>query len=223
MFIQSVDLTVADLAVAEMFFADVLELSTERLTSDSVEVTVGRSVLRLSEGDRTDGVHHLAFDVPPESYEQHRDWLAAKVPLLQDADGRTEFEGPPVWRSRSVYFPGPDRMVLELIARRARPRPDTPVPGLVSISEVGVAVTDVAAATRQIGTATGAGVLGTASPEFTPVGDHDGLLILVTHGRGWLPTFDTHAEPLPLRVHLAGAKGRHTTVQLNEVAAIRVD
>lgn len=223
MFIHRVDLVVSDLASAVSFFTEVMELPAGRLQEDSVEVTVGRSILRLSEGPATAGVHHLAFDVAPEAFAQHRDWMASKGPLLIDADGQTEFEGPPVWRSRSIYFTGPDRMVLELIARRERPRPDTQFPGLISISEVGIAVSDVAATTRLVGAATGATVLGTAAPQFAPVGDHDGLLILVTTGRGWLPAFDTHAEPLSLRVHLSGTSAQDSTVQLNELATLQVD
>jgi hypothetical protein len=31
-------------------------------------------------------------------------------------------------------------------------------------------------------------VFGTAAAEFTPLGDHDGLLIVVRPGRPWFPT-----------------------------------
>jgi hypothetical protein len=31
-------------------------------------------------------------------------------------------------------------------------------------------------------------VFGTAAAEFTPLGDHDGLLIVVRQGRPWFPT-----------------------------------
>ena len=203
--IITVELVVTDLPVATRFFTDVLELPAHPVGAGT-EVVVGRSRLRLLPGGRADGVHHLAFDVPPESFDAHRDWLEERVPLLRSADGTAEFEGPPAWSSRSVYFEGPDRMVLELIARRERPRPGRPVPHLVSVSEVGIAVPDVLQAVDELHRVLDATVLGDASAEFAPVGDHDGLLILVRPGRGWLPVFDVQARPLPLRVEVEPAE-----------------
>lgn len=216
--ITAVDLTVTDVATATAFFTDVLELPA-RAQGDVSEVTVGSGTLRLSAAPASPGVHHLAFDISPDAFDEHRDWLAAKVPLLQDADGVTEFEGPPAWNSRSVYFEGPDRMVLELIARRERPRVTELVPQLTSVSEVGIAVPSVAAAASQVEDALGATVLGSASDEFAPVGDHDGLLILVRPGRGWLPVFDVEAQPRPVRVHVDGPAGSRA-VRLNDLAEV---
>lgn len=218
--ITAVDLTVTDVAAAATFFTDVLELPV-RAERHGAEVTVGRSALRLYEAPASAGVHHLAFDIPPDAFADHRDWLAAKVPLLSNVDGDTEFEGPPAWNSRSVYFEGPDRMVLELIARRERPRAADRVPQLVSVSEVGIAVPAVGTAVDQIEHALKATVLGSASDDFAPVGDHDGLLILVRPGRGWLPVFDVEAEPLLVEVHVDGPTGP-SSLRLTELARLSV-
>lgn len=220
--ISAVDLTVADVVRAAAYFADVLQLPVAQAENGAVEVTVGRSVLRLSaEEPVAAGVHHVAFDIPPSNFDAHRTWLESRVPLLQGADGTTEFEGPPEWNSRSLYFEGPDRMVLELIARRERPRDSARVPDLVSISEVGIAVPDVAAAVDQLERSLGATVLGSATGEFAPVGDHDGLLIVVSSGRGWLPAFDVHAQPRSVRVSLDGGAGS-TSIRLSDQAEVIV-
>lgn len=223
MHITAVDLTVSAVNAAAIFFARVLELPVSRLGS-VIEVTIGGSIVRLSEGPVSSGVHHLAIDIPPAGFGSHRDWLAARVPLLHDADGMTEFEGPPGWNSRSVYFEGPDRMVLELIARRERPRTTRRVPGLLSVSEVGIAVPDVTAAIGAVQDTLGAPVLGNASDEFAPVGDHDGLLILVRQGRAWFPAFDVQAQPLPLLVQVGpgedGTVGSPRSIQLTEMATV---
>lgn len=118
-----------------------------------------------------------------------------------------------------MYFEGPDRMVLELIARRERPRVTDRVPQLVSVSEVGIAVPSVPAAVARVEQDLGATVLGSASDEFAPVGDHDGLLILVRPGRGWLPVFDVEAQPRPVRVHVLGPTGPRS-VRLDDVAEV---
>lgn len=214
------DLTVTDVSAATEFFTDVLELPARREAGTST-MSVGCSTLRLLGAPASSGVHHLAFDVPPDAFDDHRDWLAGKVTLLRSADGSCEFEGPSAWNSRSVYFEGPDRMVLELIGRRERPRASERVPDLVSVSEVGIAVPSVAAAVHQVEVALGATVLGSASDEFAPVGDHDGLLILVRPGRGWLPVFDVEAQPRPVRVYVAGPTGS-PSVRLNDVAKLLV-
>jgi len=216
-FITEVELTVADQRAAAGFFAEALERPTN-WEGDRVEVAIGASRLVLLPGQPSEGVHHLAFDIPPDQFDEHRDWLVGRMPLLSDADGRTEFEGPPGWNSRSVYFTGPDRMVLELIARRERPRARSSVPALLSISEVGIAV-DVPEATRVVSEQLAIGPLGSAGPEFAPMGNHDGLLILVSPGRRWIPALDTFAEALPLvvRVEIGGTP---TTFQLNKLARI---
>jgi len=223
MFIDEVDLTVTDVAAAASFFTDVLELPT-RPAGSAVEMAVGRTVVRLSPAREVPGVHHIAFDIPSSGFGAHRDWLAARVPLLRNAEGASEFEGPPGWNSRSLYFAGPDRMVLELIARRERPRPTIRVPELVSVSEVGIAVPEVSTAVTVVGDWLGADVLGAASDTFAPVGDHDGLLILVRTGRAWLPVFDEQAQPLPLRVQVSlggePAAGSRRTLPLTGLATV---
>jgi hypothetical protein len=49
-------------------------------------------------------------------------------------------------------------------------------------------VPDVPAAIDALQNAFGLPVFGTAAAEFTPLGDHDGLLIVVRQGRPWFPT-----------------------------------
>lgn len=228
--IVEVELSVSNPAEAADYFAQTLGAYLG-LDEGRPAVTIGASRLILMPGRAGEGVHHLAFDIPIARFTEHRDWLQQRVPLLTNAAGESEFEGPSGWNSRSVYFSGPDQMVLELIGRRSRPQPPTghqPMPQLMSISEVGVAVADVPAAVRELRSRLGVEVLGAASAEFAPVGDHFGLLILVTYGRGWLPVFDVHAEPLPLHLTLQNSRASQvewtpTTLHLNDVAAVATE
>jgi catechol-2,3-dioxygenase len=222
--IDAVRLRVADLVGAERLFGGLLDLPVTRVATE-LHVQVGRTRLLLTEGrDGTDGAHHLAFDVPAGVFAAHRDWLAARVPLLANRDGATEFEGPPGWNSRSVYFEGPDRMILELIARRNRSGSAIDaVPGLESISEVGIAVADVPATMAALGREHGLEPYQGVTDEFAPVGDEEGLLILVSEGRPWYPTLTTSAQRLPLTIDVtvpAAAGGEHW---LNPVALLRAN
>lgn len=225
MHIVDVQLTVTDPAAAAVYFSETLGLPTD-VDDLTAVVFVGTSRLTLKPGKVGAGVHHLAFDIPAATFTQHRVWLSERLPLLQNSVGATEFEGPADWDSRSVYFAGPDHMVLELICRRSRSQPPTgPVPQLMSISEVGVAVADVTATVQELVTRLDVDVLGQAADEFAPVGDHFGLLILVSPGREWLPVFDERAEPLPLHVTVRDSRSSpgvwsEATFQLNKVASL---
>ena len=69
----------------------------------------------------------------------------------------------------------------------------------------------------------GVGVLGSSSAEFVPVGDHDGLVILVKAGRPWLPRFDVAAHVLPLHISLTTDAGKSerafdSSIRLNSLA-----
>jgi catechol-2,3-dioxygenase len=219
--IDRVRLQIPDLADGARFFATVLRLPVTR-DGDGLRVPVGRSRLVLSEGRRpVRGVHHLAFEVPASAFAAYRDGLRSRVPLLEGADGATEFEGPPGWNSRSVYFEGPDEMVLEVIARRNRAEPGAGGrPHLSAISEVGVAVADVPAMAAALHRTHGLEPFNGTSADFAPVGDEEGLLVLVSPGRPWYPTQRTVAEPLPLTVD-ATVPGAGGISALSPTASLR--
>ena len=114
-------------------------------------------------------------------------------------------------------------MVLEVIGRRAQAWPttllDRPAPNLLSISEVGVAVPDVGSAVQQLADELDVFAFGEPGESFAPVRDHDGLIILVSPGRGWLPVFDVQAQPLTTRIQAdTGRPGRE--VALNDLTTV---
>ena len=182
-------MTVSDLMAAAAFYEQTLELPVRRV-GGSVAVTIGSSELILSGGRTGTGSHHLAITVPATQFALAKRWLAERVPLLQ-RDGADEFALPAPWLSQSVYFFGPDDVLLELIVRHSLGSNASGPFGsqsLIGISEVGIAVTDVEAATSAVHDAYGLTEFDTGGPEFVPVGDHHGLLIVVSRGRTWFPT-----------------------------------
>jgi hypothetical protein len=103
-------------------------------------------------------------------------------------------------------------MVLELIAREADVAvagADGAAPRWLSISEVGIGVPDVPSAVREL---TQTLALPTFPPQerhFAPIGDHDGLLILVDHERIWFPTLTRRPADGPLQVRIDGPHDAH--------------
>lgn len=225
MHLTLVRLPVSDVPAAAAFWSVTLGLPVT-LGNGTARVRVGTSVIELRPGPPGDcGPHHLAMTVPTGSFDAARAWLSSRTSLL-DADGRDEFEGPPGWRSRSVYFDGPGRAVLELIERRdLRPVHAWSGPfgpgDLLGLSEVAIAVPDVLATVDRL--AADVGVLPYANPAtaaFAAVGDVHGLLILVAPGRPWLPTRDRRARQVPTHVEaeVGGAQpGLHRVGAVSEL------
>jgi catechol-2,3-dioxygenase len=131
---------------AAEFFDNVLGLAVES-EPGAVVVTIGTTLLELVENPEADGDHHFAVTIPSNKFAEAKQWLLQRAALLGTAQS-DEFEGPPGWNTRSIYFAGPDRSVLELIIRRDL---DNATTGLFSsddflcISEVSVASPDILA------------------------------------------------------------------------------
>lgn len=188
MHIDSVALVVADLDLSAAFYEHVLELPVSRVETGA-EVIIGTTILELHGDPAHVGHHHLAITVPSNKFGAAKEWIGERVDLLA-LDGADEFETSPAWNARSVYFMSPDGAILEFIVRRelgnATSGPFSSS-DLLCVSEVGIAVDDVSSAVRGLAEH-GIAAYGGNTSDFAPVGDVDGLLILVGAGRPWFPT-----------------------------------
>ncbi|WP_412169619.1 VOC family protein [Curtobacterium flaccumfaciens pv. flaccumfaciens] len=195
----------------------------------TVRVVVGSTLLVFRELPEMAGALHLAITIPTGAFDGAKAWIAGLTTVL-GTDDQDEFEGPPNWNSRSVYFEGPDEQLLELIERRdlesgARRAGDgsgtdtgtgTIVP-LVSVSEVGVPVPDVLGAVEALRRA---GLEPYANPpgeSFAAVGDVDGLVILVSPDRRWFPTGDRSPSSAPVVIDV----GLAAPLELTEGVLLR--
>ena len=97
--------------------------------------------------------------------------------------------------ARAVYFRDPEQNVAELLARPQR-RSE------LTIAEVGLPVEDVPQAVAALERL---GIEPYREPrdEFAPLGDADGLLIVVRVGRAWFP-YDVAAGTAPIDVTIEG-------------------
>ncbi len=185
------------------------------LPVSDTDVGVGVSTLHLTAGP-TGGHHHLAALIPSDAAEAGMQWLRGRVELLE-ADGDRIHLGPPEWDSASVYFRGPDGIILELIARHRLANPSAgpfDAGSLLSISEIGVPVADVAAVVDTLGREMQLPPFGEPGPDFAPVGDDDGLLIVVDNTRIWFPTLADRPATGSLSVTLdRAAEGVATTLR----------
>jgi catechol 2,3-dioxygenase-like lactoylglutathione lyase family enzyme len=157
MLITQVELPVSDAVQAARFYGDVLDLPT-RTGGGVVEVEVGLSVLLLHPGPVEPGAYHCAITVPEDRFAEAKAWLQERVPLL-GRDGLDEFTLEAPWNSNSLYFAGPDGILLELIARHELPAASSSgrftSAQMLRISEIGLAVPDVPAAVATLQNAFG--------------------------------------------------------------------
>jgi catechol 2,3-dioxygenase-like lactoylglutathione lyase family enzyme len=98
--------------------------------------------------------------------------------------------------ARSVYFRDPEQNVVELVARpQARPE--------LTLAEVGLPVEDVPAAVAALQDQLELLSYDDWDERFTPLGDDDGLLIVVRVGRGWFPV-GVPSGSAPIEVRITG-------------------
>jgi catechol-2,3-dioxygenase len=206
--IHHVTMSVPDPDQTVRFLMGLFGFAVER-GDTATTLIVGRSRLTLEAGPaEPDGFYHLAFDIPENVIVPARDLLAAQVPILSASDTWI-VSSAPGWDAHSVYFNAPGNLNLELIARHRLPnaidRPFT-LNDLLHISEIGVVVDDTTQATQAL-QAVGLAPFGEPLETFAPVGDDEGLLIVVKAGRTWFPTQDQRTTGRPLHVRVEGLSG----------------
>lgn len=217
--IRTVQLGCVDIDVANEFYGALLGLKTSRVDG-TLHVSAGWTEMVLTPAALLRGVQHLAFTIPRNRFADAKRWLAGRLTLLRTDEG-DEFEGPPPWNSRSPYFEDPDRNVLEFIIRRELPNEASGSfsgSDILGVSEVGVPVADVAAFRDAARAELALEPYGQGGATFRPIGDVNGLLIVVEHGRAWFPT-DLPAHDMPLQVTIEG--GPHAELAANDSCVIR--
>lgn len=185
--ILDLSLPVSDVARVGAYFHDVLQLP-----GAGEIVQIGWTCLRLRDAgpDPVGGVH-LAFNVPANRFAAATEWLLARAPLLTNAKGEAHFTFGDAWASESIYFEGPDGLILELIGRRRLPASTRTGPfhgsELTCVSEVGLPTADVPVLHARAEAALAVKPLSTPTPHFAALGDDEGLLIVVDATRAWFP------------------------------------
>jgi catechol 2,3-dioxygenase-like lactoylglutathione lyase family enzyme len=173
---------------------------------EDAAVEVGETLLCFTPappGERP--VYHVAFDIRENKIGKARKWLLERgVDLIPERDsGEVTVHFKP-WNAHAVYFRDPAGNIIEFIARHDLPtgnkRAWDVADDVLWISEVGLVVDSAAGAMvdleRRLGLAPYIG----ADEGFVPVGDEEGLLVIVERGRPWLPDLVDKAEPWPARI-----------------------
>lgn len=213
--IRSVHLPSRDPIAALKFYRDILGLPASE-SSVPPQVMVGTTVINLVSRQFIEGAMHLAFTIPQNQVYAAHQWLSERLQPLKKS-GADTYRKPVPWQSESIYFKGPDGVILELIARKALANAtDGPFSSsdLLCVSEVGLSVADVVETSEQACEAFGLEPLGPTSEHFAAVGDQEGLLIFVRRGRPWIPTLNAVAVGGPSAVVITDVP-RSSTLELD--------
>ncbi|TPD62490.1 VOC family protein [Stenotrophomonas maltophilia] len=200
-------LPVSDVASVAAYFRDVLQLE---VAGDQVRIGWSTIQLQPANGRPVGGVH-LAFNVPDNRFADAMSWLRTRTPLQCNPEGLDYFALESSWQSQSVYFTGPDGLILELIGRRRLPASDRTGAfhgsELTCLSEVGLPSHDVDAVREQASQRFGLRPISPPSPQFAPMGDDEGLLIVVAADRRWFPEQKDLPNALGLQLQVADVRG----------------
>lgn len=212
MYIHEATLMTRDIRAQRRFYGELMGLSLhEEAESLTIEVGTTRLIFKQAPDDWR-GCYHFAFNVPENQLHEAQEWVTRFAPLWPDANGETLFASSS-WNANQFYFLDPAGNILECIARHGLSNAsDAPFGShsLLSVSEVGVATSDVAATVAQLGRDVGAPVYdGAGSDTFTAVGDEHGLLIVVKVGRIWYPDTGIAATAAPVSALVEHDKRRY--------------
>jgi len=205
--ITHLSLPASDPAASAAFYRDVLQLPAA-----ATQVRIGWSLLDLVAANAAVGSVHLAFNIPAARFDAACAWLSRRVPLLRDPLGESRFALDAAWQSQSVYFAGPDGAVLELIARKLLPAHAIAdgafsASELLCISEIGLPTAQVPAVAAAAQERMGLPPFVPVSDAFAPLGDHEGLLIVVDAQRRWFPEQRQLPFAHGVRVVVEGVRG----------------
>lgn len=212
MHIHRLELLSADLAALHTFYGEVLGLPVVNTTPEVLEIAgPDWSLVFLVVQPDWRGIYHFAFNIPENQFDAARAWLAARTPLNTGPDGADTFFFED-WNAHAVYCTDPAGNIVELIARHTLPNAhEAPFSGvqLLVISEIGLVAEDVQATVQALQTQIDIPIYrGAGSPDFTALGDEEGLLIVVRRGRPWFTDPSKPATALSTRVAMSTSAGK---------------
>ncbi|WP_181884363.1 ring-cleaving dioxygenase [Neobacillus piezotolerans] len=197
-------LLASNLTEMKNFYKNVLELPISSKSVKEFTVHVGQTDLHFRESNDGNPFYHFAINIPENKYNEAVAWAKSRVSLNSE-DGRDEVHFAS-WNAHA-YFEDPSGNIVELIARHNLPNRTNnnfSSQDFLNVSEIGIAVDEVIPFVRKLN-ALGFPNWKNDSEGLTPVGDENGLFIVVKTERKWYFS-DKNARFYPVEVFLNGGK-----------------
>lgn len=201
---EEIVLKTAALAKTRSFYRRTLALEMLEDGAGRIAFQVGKTRLVFEEVEDGKPFYHFAFNVPVVRFSDAFEWIESRLDILPIDKGHLPIAAYPRWNAQSFYFYDNNGSILECIVRFDLPDPPSGATfsskDFLEISEIGIPTKDVEAQIKKF-EAMGVPLFppGPRMPEFSPMGDNRGLMLVVEEGRPWIPT-NHESEPHPLRV-----------------------
>jgi len=210
--IAEIQLYTAHLAAQKTFFHQKFELPMLAESPTSFTVQAGASTITFhATTDALPSIYHFAFNIPENQLAEAKQWLAARVTLLQNGNRDEWFF--PDWNAHAIYYLDPAGNILEFIARHNLPTATERLfdwQSILSVSEIGLVTPNVRDFCQQLHTQLGVTRWRGNDTDFAAVGDEEGLFIVAVTGRPWNGS-ESPAQPLPTKVVLRGTPSTTVT------------
>lgn len=202
MIFEEVKLYTARLEDIKHFYIHTLGLNMAEESEHSFTLQIGltKMIFMRSEADQNP-FYHLAWMIPTNRFQEAKAWAAARVRLSRhEGDDETYSTS---WNSNSLYFEDPVGNIMELIAHHSvHNESDRPFSekDLLQVCEVGLVTEDVLSAVDEL-EQMGLKRWRAISDTFAPIGDVNGLFIVVRKERTWFFS-EQKANIYPLEVSI---------------------
>ena len=189
--IERLEIKTINLEDQQEFYGKILGFEIVNKTSDSFEVNIGSSVLKLTE-DNTATPYHIAFHIPPGEILPALAWIKDRVEIQKNGD--EEIVDFSAWNAMSLYFFDADRNILEFISRSDL-FPSTIEPfsqkSILGIAEIGLATNRIKEKFAILEQTCGLEKYDGNFENFCAIGDNEGLIITINKNKkDWFPTND---------------------------------
>ncbi|MED5017115.1 ring-cleaving dioxygenase [Paenibacillus chibensis] len=196
-----VRLKTAELQPLKRFYEETLGVHVIEAGEDFFSLKIGKTRLTFEVAAEGQPFYHVAFNIPENQFREAKAWLSDKVTLnREEGEDEADFVS---WNAHAVYFEDPAGNIVELIARHSLDNAsDEPfgASSLLCVSEVGIVQEDVIAFVDEL-LGQGFTKWREGSEDFVPVGDEQGLLIVVKKDRRWFfARQDAKIFPVMLRI-----------------------
>lgn len=219
--IESIKMRANHLPEMKLFYTEIMGFPLMNNTEDSFQISAGKTTVEFQRAE-DEPFYHFAFDIPDNQFEEAKNWVKQRVPLLtEDGEDEVFFEHFP---ARAFYFLDPAGNIVELIARpNITEKSDVPfsMASVYYASEMSLVVDDPTEAYEKLDQL---GIPERDRKEPNPAGltfmgeREDGSFLLLTPpGRRWFFS-DKISAVYPMEITLKD--GQH--VQVDEDHTLRV-
>lgn len=217
--ITRLQLSTSQLQDLKTFYVMVLGFELQDENDGAFTIKTGTTLLQFKSIDPSENsqpTYHFAFNIPENQIEDARKWLYSRsIPLLRYEDN--DILDFPHWNAKALYFLDPANNIVEFIARHDIANSSATIfnaQSIVSVSEIGLPVPEVAPMHAEVQQHLGLPIYSSIGNTFNfcPMGDVNGLFIIVRENRTWLPT-ELKNGIYPTTITIAGTEAKEVTFE----------